>query len=73
MEFLQEDGDDAFVAALSFLDEFSPDSGANCKKRTRRRAVAKKEELEEEKKHRKAELNEKRKLLRKAGVYQPAA
>ncbi|KAG2862494.1 hypothetical protein PC110_g15608 [Phytophthora cactorum] len=96
--FLQED-DDAFVAALSFLDEFAPgltphegvvtplfsalcgsseslehstDSAATYttkpkSKRTRR--VAKKHETEEEKMRRKAERNEKRKLLRKAGVY----
>ncbi|POM60903.1 hypothetical protein PHPALM_30178, partial [Phytophthora palmivora] len=97
MAFLQDD-DDAFVAALSFLDEFVPagalpesaftprvcalgfqgesledstDSAASSQpkpKRTRRR-TKKKEETEEEKKRRKAELNEKRKLLRKAGVY----
>ncbi|KAG3236356.1 hypothetical protein PI124_g18639 [Phytophthora idaei] len=97
-QFLQED-DDAFVAALSFLDEFAPgltphegvvtplfsalcgssesledstDSAATYttkpkSKRTRR--VAKKQETEEEKMRRKAERNEKRKLLRKAGVY----
>ncbi|ETI40126.1 hypothetical protein F443_14421 [Phytophthora nicotianae P1569] len=98
MAFLQED-DDAFVAALSFLDEFAPgvtplegaattrisslcgpnesledstDSAASYTtkpkpKRTRR--VAKTQETEEEKKRHKAALNEKRKLLRKAGVY----
>ncbi|KAG2779360.1 hypothetical protein Pcac1_g10697 [Phytophthora cactorum] len=93
--FLQED-DDAFVAALSFLDEFAPgltphegvvtplfsalcgsseslehstDSAATYttkpkSKRTRR--VAKKHETEEEKMRRKAERNEKRKLLQES-------
>ncbi|OWZ02122.1 hypothetical protein PHMEG_00026368 [Phytophthora megakarya] len=95
MAFLQED-DSAFVAALSFLDEFahggqsegtatprvsalheyksvvnSTDSAVSSKtqskpKHSRRRAAV---ETEEEKARRKAELNAKRKVLRKAGVY----
>ncbi|KAL3673802.1 hypothetical protein V7S43_001494 [Phytophthora oleae] len=95
MAFLQED-DAAFVAALSFLDDFAPPDGASAgrtsavsspdesledstdsaasrkskaKPRRTRRKAEKKEETEEEKKRRKTELNEKRKLLRKAGVY----
>ncbi|GMF26370.1 unnamed protein product [Phytophthora fragariaefolia] len=93
MAFLQDD-DDAFEAALSFLDEYaasasvagglSPDdrgdgsqdaeaddsqAAALGAKRARPEARQKHQLSDEEKERRRVEFNERRKLLRKAGVY----
>uniref|UniRef100_H3GNN3 M96 mating-specific protein family n=1 Tax=Phytophthora ramorum TaxID=164328 RepID=H3GNN3_PHYRM len=79
MAFLQED-DGAFEAALSLLDEFASDTAAaeaepsstatpaaSCKPKTR--GSRGRQVRGEEEKRRKAELNKRRKQLRKAGVY----
>ncbi|OWZ01627.1 hypothetical protein PHMEG_00026948 [Phytophthora megakarya] len=66
MAFLLQEDDASFEAALSFLDEFDshPQEAKHDGNKVNRRKLT-----AEEKTKRKAEFNEKRKLLRKAGVY----
>ncbi|ETI40127.1 hypothetical protein F443_14422 [Phytophthora nicotianae P1569] len=90
MAFLQDD-DDAFEAALSFLDDFVPSTGVaedtlytsshedaslqilhdvqSLSKCNQHAPPGRQQLTEEQKKKRRAEFNERRRLLRKAGIY----